>query len=157
MHQGIEVFAFHAHFPTALPWFQGMASAPANSAGRRAAQAMPQPYNEQWRRMGDFPAPERAEDHPGDEEQARRGQQELTQNGIRAIGFVTGGGNDNLVSAHCIRSSSQASRTTTLSPRTPRWEKIMTAASLASVPLLCLFMLFQRQIIAGVALTGMKG
>ena len=40
---------------------------------------------------------------------------------------------------------------------TTEWEKIMTAASLASVPLLGLFMIFQRQIIAGVALTGMKG
>lgn len=96
MYQGIEVFDFHAHFPTALPWFQGMSSAPANPAGRRAAQALSRPYNEQWRRMWDFPAPERAEDHPGDEEQARRWQQELTHNGIRAIGFVTGGGNDNL-------------------------------------------------------------
>lgn len=84
MHQGIEVLAFHAHFPTALPWFQGMAPAPANPAGCRAVQAMSQPYNEQWRRMGDFPAPERAGVPPGDEEQARRGQQELTQNGIRA-------------------------------------------------------------------------
>ena len=84
MHQGIEVFAFHAHFPTALPWFQGMSSASANPAGRRAVQAMSRSYNEQWRRMWDFPAPERAEDRPGDEEQARRWQQELTQNGIRA-------------------------------------------------------------------------
>ncbi len=40
---------------------------------------------------------------------------------------------------------------------TTEWEKIMTAASLASVPLLCLFVVFQRRIIAGVALTGLKG
>lgn len=36
------------------------------------------------------------------------------------------------------------------------WEKIMTGASLATVPLLIVFILFQRQIIKGIALTGMK-
>ncbi len=40
---------------------------------------------------------------------------------------------------------------------TTEWEKIMTASSLASIPLLCVFMVFQRNIIAGVALTGLKG
>lgn len=37
------------------------------------------------------------------------------------------------------------------------WEKIMTAASLATIPLLVVFIIFQRQIIKGVALTGLKG
>ncbi|MBI3960422.1 MAG: carbohydrate ABC transporter permease [Chloroflexi bacterium] len=40
---------------------------------------------------------------------------------------------------------------------TTEWEKIMTAASLASIPLLFVFLLFQRQIIKGIALTGLKG
>ncbi|RME64174.1 MAG: carbohydrate ABC transporter permease, partial [Caldilineae bacterium] len=40
---------------------------------------------------------------------------------------------------------------------TTHWEKIMTAASLASVPLLTVFFIFQRQIIKGIALTGLKG
>lgn len=40
---------------------------------------------------------------------------------------------------------------------TVEWEKIMTAASLATIPLLIVFLLFQRQIIKGVALTGLKG
>ncbi len=39
---------------------------------------------------------------------------------------------------------------------TTEWEKIMTAASLASIPLLIVFLLFQRQIIKGIALTGLK-
>lgn len=39
---------------------------------------------------------------------------------------------------------------------TTEWEKIMTAASLASIPLLVVFLLFQRQIIKGIALTGLK-
>jgi len=38
-----------------------------------------------------------------------------------------------------------------------KWELIMTGASLATVPLLIVFLLFQRQIIKGIALTGLKG
>jgi len=37
-----------------------------------------------------------------------------------------------------------------------QWEKIMTGASLATVPLIVVFLIFQRQIIKGIALTGMK-
>jgi len=37
------------------------------------------------------------------------------------------------------------------------WEMIMTGASLATVPLLIVFLIFQRQIIKGIALTGLKG
>lgn len=37
------------------------------------------------------------------------------------------------------------------------WELIMTGASLATIPLILVFMLFQRQIIKGIALTGLKG
>ena len=33
---------------------------------------------------------------PGDREQARRWAAELDDNGVRAVGFVTGGGNDHL-------------------------------------------------------------
>jgi multiple sugar transport system permease protein len=40
---------------------------------------------------------------------------------------------------------------------TVEWEKIMTAASLATIPLMIVFIIFQRQIIKGVALTGLKG
>jgi multiple sugar transport system permease protein len=40
---------------------------------------------------------------------------------------------------------------------TTAWEKIMTGSSLATVPLLLIFILFQRQIIKGIALTGLKG
>jgi multiple sugar transport system permease protein len=38
-----------------------------------------------------------------------------------------------------------------------RWELIMTGASIATVPVLIIFAVFQRQIIRGVALTGLKG
>jgi len=37
------------------------------------------------------------------------------------------------------------------------WELIMTGATLATVPLLTVFMIFQRHIIRGIALTGLKG
>ncbi|MEZ4659371.1 MAG: carbohydrate ABC transporter permease [Caldilineaceae bacterium] len=37
------------------------------------------------------------------------------------------------------------------------WELIMTGASLATVPLILIFLIFQRQIIKGIALTGLKG
>jgi multiple sugar transport system permease protein len=38
-----------------------------------------------------------------------------------------------------------------------RWELIMTGASIATVPVLIVFAIFQRHIIRGVALTGLKG
>jgi multiple sugar transport system permease protein len=38
-----------------------------------------------------------------------------------------------------------------------RWELIMTGASIATIPVLLIFAVFQRQIIRGVALTGLKG
>ena len=38
----------------------------------------------------------------------------------------------------------------------PEWERIMTAATLGTVPVLAVFMIFQRQIIEGINLSGMK-
>jgi len=38
-----------------------------------------------------------------------------------------------------------------------RWELIMTGASIATLPVLVVFAIFQRQIIRGVSLTGLKG
>jgi predicted TIM-barrel fold metal-dependent hydrolase len=46
--------------------------------------------------MWGFPQAEGKAQHPGDREQARRWVEELDKYGIRAIGFVTGGGNDHL-------------------------------------------------------------
>jgi multiple sugar transport system permease protein len=40
---------------------------------------------------------------------------------------------------------------------TSSWELIMAGSSLATVPLLLIFLIFQRQIIKGIALTGLKG
>src|SRR6266496_3631583 len=38
-----------------------------------------------------------------------------------------------------------------------RWELIMTGASIATIPVLIVFAIFQRQIIRGITLTGLKG
>jgi multiple sugar transport system permease protein len=40
---------------------------------------------------------------------------------------------------------------------TSQWELIMAGASMATIPVLAVFVLFQRQIIKGIALTGLKG
>lgn len=40
---------------------------------------------------------------------------------------------------------------------TSNWELIMTGASLSTIPLMLVFLIFQRQIIKGIALTGLKG
>ena len=101
MYHGIDIVDFHVHFPSCLPWFGDMAGTPpalsqADEARKKAVREMSRPYSTQWRRMWDFPDPEAAEDHPGDEVQAQRWQRELDQHGIHAVAFVTGGGNDNL-------------------------------------------------------------
>jgi multiple sugar transport system permease protein len=51
---------------------------------------------------------------------------------------------------------------TDLSTATPgeagaRWELIMSGASIATIPVLVVFAIFQRQIIKGIMLTGLKG
>ncbi|MCF7946145.1 MAG: carbohydrate ABC transporter permease [Spirochaetia bacterium] len=38
-----------------------------------------------------------------------------------------------------------------------QWEMVMTGASVATIPVFIIFILFQRQIIQGIALTGVKG
>ena len=103
MYQGFEIIDFHAHFPTNRPWFsdefQGSLKryeAHISPERRRLLRERARPYGEHWRRMWGFPKPEPPEAHPGDREQARRWIAELDKYGIRAIGFVTGGGNEHL-------------------------------------------------------------
>lgn len=102
MYQGFEIIDFHVHFPTRKPWFPQMGNTIQRYIEKvgeeRAAKVreMSRPYGEHWRRMWDFPAAEAADDHPGDRAQARRWAEELDAHGLRAIGFVTGGGNEHL-------------------------------------------------------------
>jgi multiple sugar transport system permease protein len=37
------------------------------------------------------------------------------------------------------------------------WEMVMTGASVATIPVLIFFLIFQKQIIKGIALSGLKG
>ena len=102
MYEGFDVIDFHSHFPTDRPWFPDMGETPqryaerVSPARRELIGRMSRPYQEHWRRMWNFPQAESKEAHPGDREQARRWVAELDKYGIRAIGFVTGGGNDHL-------------------------------------------------------------
>ena len=101
MYLDLEVIDFHCHFPTNLPWFAGMFGDdyqdPRESLGERRAtlareQAMA--YSKQWRLTWGFDPPE--SNPPDDDTQADRWASEIDKYGLRAVGFVTGGGNDNL-------------------------------------------------------------
>ena len=102
MYQGFEIIDFHLHFPTSKPWFPKMGNSvqkyieKVGEKRARKVQEMSRPYGEHWRKMWGFPNAESPDDHPGDKEQARRWAAELDEHGVRAVGFVTGGGNDHL-------------------------------------------------------------
>ena len=101
MYNGLEIIDFHVHFPTrqrtfiegAPDWRQAyidrVGERRANIA-RKHAMA----YNRQWRASWGFEPPERGDF--SDEELADRWAAEAERYGLRAIGFVTGGGNKNL-------------------------------------------------------------
>lgn len=101
MYLALEIIDFHTHFPTNLPWFAQMGPDArqqyAERRGQRRAkiareQAMA--YSRQWRLTWGFDPPE--SNPPDDETQADRWAAEVDKYGLRAVGFVTGGGNDNL-------------------------------------------------------------
>ncbi len=101
MYQDLHVIDFHCHFPTSKPWFTGMGpdmrQAYVDRVGERRAKIAREyalAYNKEWRLAWDFPRPE--QDPPDDETQAKRWAEEIEQYGLRAVGFVTGGGNDHL-------------------------------------------------------------
>ena len=101
MYSGLEVIDFHLHFPTRSGI--GIEGAPDHRqryieriGPRRAAVAreLAMQYNRQWRATWGFDPPERGDF--SDEEQADRWAAEVERYGLRAVGFVTGGGNRNL-------------------------------------------------------------
>ena len=101
MYQDLEVIDFHTHFPTTKPWFEGMApnmidTYVARRGQRRAdlIREQSRAYRDAWRLEWDYGAPET--DPPDDDKQAERWAQEMDTYGLRAVVFVTGGGNDNL-------------------------------------------------------------
>lgn len=101
MYQDIEIIDFHSHFPTNRPWFAGMGKSPQEDyverrGERRAAIAREQAaaYSQDWRLAWGFEPPE--SNPPDDDVQAERWAKEIERYGLRAVGFVTGGGNDHL-------------------------------------------------------------
>jgi hypothetical protein len=103
MYQDIEVIDFHTHFPTNLPWFTGMGKSLGEDIAKRRgerraaiAREHAKAYSREWRQAWGFELPEGSP--PDDETQAKRWAGEIDRFGLRAIGFVTGGGNDHLAS-----------------------------------------------------------
>jgi hypothetical protein len=103
MYQEIEVIDSHSHFPTTRPWFvengKSFREAYVERRGeRRAAIAHEQAtaYSQEWRLAWGFEPPESSP--PDDETQADRWAYEVERYGLRAVAFVTGGGNDHLAS-----------------------------------------------------------
>jgi predicted TIM-barrel fold metal-dependent hydrolase len=103
MFQQLEIIDFHSHFPTNRPWFADMAGPnkddyAARRGERRAAVArkLAERYGQEWRAAWGFDPPEK--NPPDDETQAERWAEEIDRYGLRAVGFVTGGGNDHLAS-----------------------------------------------------------
>lgn len=105
MYQDLHVIDFHSHFPTNRPWFEGMTGGKdwrqeyVDRVGERRAKIAREhamAYNREWRLAWDFPAPE--QERPDDETQADRWAAEIDKYGLRAVAFVTGGGNDHLAS-----------------------------------------------------------
>lgn len=101
MYLGLEIVDFHTHFPTNLPWFADMGpdirQQYAERRGQRRAELARQQamaYSKQWQLTWGFDPPEA--NPPDDETQADRWAAEVDKYGLRAVGFVTGGGNDNL-------------------------------------------------------------
>ncbi len=103
MYLDLEIIDFHTHFPTNRPWFTGMGpdvrEAYVQRRGERRAKIAREhamAYSREWRLSWDFEPPE--SDPPDDETQADRWAAEVDRYGLRAVGFVTGGGNDHLAS-----------------------------------------------------------
>ena len=101
MYNGLKVIDFHLHFPTRLGLFDQGRPNPRQQyverVGERRAKVAREhamKYNRQWRATWGFEPPER--DVYTDEEQADRWAEEVKRYGLRALGFVTGGGNRNL-------------------------------------------------------------
>jgi predicted TIM-barrel fold metal-dependent hydrolase len=104
LYLGLEIIDFHCHFPTSKPWFAGMLGDNTQQSysarrGERRAKILQQQaaaYRDEWRLAWDFEPPEQSP--PDDDTQAQRWAEEIDKYGLRAVGFVTGGGNDHLAS-----------------------------------------------------------
>src|SRR5215207_6899744 len=103
MYLGLEIIDFHTHFPTNKPWFTGMGQNHREEymqrRGERRAKILQEQaasYSHEWRLAWDFEPAEK--NPPDDDTQAQRWADEVEKYGLRAVGFVTGGGNEHLAS-----------------------------------------------------------
>ena len=101
MYKGLEIIDFHVHFPTrkrsfieGAPDFHQRYVERVGERRARIAREHAMAYNRQWRATWGFEPPERGDF--SDEELADRWAAEIEKYGLRAVGFVTGGGNTNL-------------------------------------------------------------
>jgi hypothetical protein len=101
MYLGLEIIDFHTHFPTQKPWFADMGpdirQQYVERRGEKRAKILREQamkYSHQWRMTWGYDPPE--QNTYTDEEQADRWAAEVDKYGLRAVGFVTGGGNKNL-------------------------------------------------------------
>lgn len=101
MYQDLEIIDFHTHFPTAKPWFTNMGTdinarylERRGEARANKKREFAMNYSAHWRKMWGFEPGNK--ERPDDETQADRWSAEIEKYGLRAVGFVTGGGNDNL-------------------------------------------------------------
>jgi predicted TIM-barrel fold metal-dependent hydrolase len=101
MYLDLHIVDFHSHFPTNLPWFAGMGTdirqeyvKRRGEARAKIAREQAMAYSRQWRLTWGFEPPE--SNPPDDDTQADRWAAEVDRYGLRVVGFVTGGGNDNL-------------------------------------------------------------
>ncbi len=101
MYNGLEIIDFHTHFPTrqrtfieGAPDFRQRYVERRGERRARIAREHAMKYNRQWRATWGFDPPERGDF--SDEELADRWAEEIERYELRAVGFVTGGGNRNL-------------------------------------------------------------
>lgn len=101
MYNGLKIIDFHCHFPTQKPWFANMGpdirQQYIERRGEKRAQVAREQamaYSQQWRKTWGYDPPEK--NTFTDEEQADKWAAEIDKYGLRAVGFVTGGGNQNL-------------------------------------------------------------
>ena len=97
MYQDLQIIDFHLHFPTTKPMMGEDFKRPESNLSERRRQITREhakAYNTDWRLAWDFPPPQ--QEKQSDEELADRWAGEVDRYGLRAVGFTTGGGNDNL-------------------------------------------------------------
>ena len=100
MYQGLKIVDFHVHFPTQKPMF-GVEMKRLNALGEELSperkaitREHAKAYNADWKMGWDFPSPDT--EKRDDKTLVDMWQSEIDRYELEAVGFVTGGGNENL-------------------------------------------------------------